>query len=282
MARGASIALLSATAAFACTMPTAGKPFQIFSLPLPSPPVFTAQRPSPEEEALAAEEARRRAAAAADARAEAEADRTSRELLCATVGLDRGTLASGAEAARVEGAVAAFEAAAACELQGAALLGALSGGWKLVYASSLVPPIAAQPDGDGGGGLLMPGGGGLIVGGDDERLLVLAKVLSLPSGLGVGVGRIAQRVWVSGEEARLEDRVSLRFPAPWPLPRLEVTATLHSSLQVTLALALALALALTLALSLALTLALSLALTRALTLTLTLTLALTRGASRRR
>ena len=80
----------------------------------------------------------------------------------------------------------------------------------------------------------MPGGGGLIVGGDDERLLMLAKVLSLPSGLGVGVGRIAQRVWVSGEEARLEDRVSLRFPAPWPLPRLEVTATLYSSLQVTL------------------------------------------------
>ena len=233
MARGA-ILLLSATAAFACTVPTAGKPFQIFSLP--SPPVFTAQRPSPEEEALASEEAQRRAVAAADARAEAEADRTSRELLCATVGLDRGTLATGAEAARVEAAVAAFEAAAACKLQGSALLGALAsaGAWKLVYTSSLVPPAAAQPNGGDGGGLLMPGGGGLIVGGDDERLLMLAKVLSLPSGLGVGVGRIAQRVWVSGEEARLEDRVSLRFPAPWPLPRLEVTATLYSSLQVTL------------------------------------------------
>jgi len=74
----------------------------------------------------------------------------------------------------------------------------------------------------------------MVVGGDDERLLMLAKVLSLPSGLGVGVGRIAQRIWVSGDEARLADDVSLRFPAPWPLPRLEVTATLHSSLQVTL------------------------------------------------
>ena len=118
--RGAIVHLLTATAAFACTVPTAGKPFQIFSLP--SPPVFTAQRPSPEEEALASEEARRRAVAAADARAEAEADRTSRELLCATVGLDRGTLATGAEAARVEAAVAAFEAVAACTLQAGSTL----------------------------------------------------------------------------------------------------------------------------------------------------------------
>ena len=228
--RNASLVLLTATA-FACTLPT-GKPFQIFTLP--SLPVFSAQGPSPEEEALAAEEARRQVAAAADARAEAEADRASRELLCATVGLDRGTLATGAEAARVEGAVEAFEAAAVCELQGAALLGALSGAWKLVYASALVPPAAAQPDGGSGSssGLEMPGGGGLIVGGGDERLLVLAKVLSLPSGLGVAVGRIAQRVWVSGDEARLEDRVSLRLPAPWPLPRLELSAALHSSLQV--------------------------------------------------
>ena len=237
-----AVVVLTATAAFACTVPTASTPFQIFSLP--SPPVFIAQPPSPEEEALAAEEAQRRAAAAEDARAEAEADRTSRELLCATVGLDRGTLATGAEAARVEGAIAAFEAAAACDLQGAALLGALAsaGEWKLVYASSLVPPAAAQSDGDDGGGLLMPGGGGMVVVGDDERLLMLAKVLSLPSGLGVGVGRIAQRIWVSGDEARLADDVSLRFPAPWPLPRLEVTATLHSSLQVTLAFAPALTL----------------------------------------
>ena len=234
-----AVVVLTATAAFACTVPTASTPFQLFSLP--SPPVFIAQPPSPEEEALAAEEAQRRAAAAEDARAEAEADRTSRELLCATAGLDRGTLATGAEAARVEGAIAAFEAAAACELQGAALLAALAsaGEWKLVYASSLVPPAAAQSDGDDGTGQLTPGGGGMFV---DERLLMLAKVLSLPSGLGVGVGRIAQRIWVSGDEARLADDVSLRFPAPWPLPRLEVTATLHSSLQVTLALAPALTL----------------------------------------
>ena len=134
-----AVVALTATAAFACTVPTSSTPFQLFSLP--SPPVFIAQPPSPEEEALAAEEAQRRAAAAEDARAEAEADRTSRELLCATAGLDRGTLATGAEAARVEGAIAAFEAAAACELQGAALLAApprrVSGS---SYASSLSRP----------------------------------------------------------------------------------------------------------------------------------------------
>ena len=94
--------LLAACAGFAAPAPSFNLPtFQL-------PPPFATPGPTPEQQLLARERAQQQfeaEVAAAKAQAAADrADRTARELLCATVGLDRGALAT--EAQRISEALA--------------------------------------------------------------------------------------------------------------------------------------------------------------------------------
>ena len=86
---------------------------------------------------------------AAFARLVAAQEQAAQELLRATSGLDRGALASAADASRVAAAIAKVEEAAPCREEGAALIGVLADStWRLVWTSSLVgedAPAAGAP-----------------------------------------------------------------------------------------------------------------------------------------
>lgn len=71
---------------------------------------------------------------------ETKGSREAQALLNACNGLERGLAASPEAASHVNAAVAAFEAAVPCKLEGDALLSTLSGRWELVYSSALVRP----------------------------------------------------------------------------------------------------------------------------------------------
>lgn len=121
-------------------------------------------------------------------------------LLRACDGLKRGAAASPQEAAKVEAAVAAFEAALPCKLESDALLATLSGKWELIYSSGLVRRDGRRRD----------------------RFRNALADASSPQ-----LGAVTQIF--SGR--RLEEEVELSLPAPFPLPRLEVVLVFEQSVE---------------------------------------------------
>ncbi|KAL3897484.1 MAG: hypothetical protein SGPRY_013043, partial [Prymnesium sp.] len=182
---------------------------KLFSSAPPSPPSL----PDPE----LAERTRRELARREEERKRRED--AAQQLLRATLGLDRGALASASDAARVEAAVGRLQHAAPCKLEGLPLVDALQGtSWRLVYTSSLVdgshPASKATPRGL-----------------RSLRMNLLVDVPAMQSP--VGLGAVWQSYRRSGEDVRLEDCVSLRLPAPWPLPRVDLRTTFSYNIKPT-------------------------------------------------
>ncbi|GBG62521.1 hypothetical protein CBR_g30839 [Chara braunii] len=124
------------------------------------------------------------------------------KVLTTIAGLDRGTAASEEDCKRVEEAVKELEAAGGGRINLLSGIARLDGRWRLVFSSGFA-------SGSFGGRRPGPGIG--------------RAPLTL--------GQVYQDIDV--EERKLDNVVELRLGAPWPVPRLELTAILGHSLETT-------------------------------------------------
>lgn len=122
-------------------------------------------------------------------------------LLAVVAGLDRGLCAAEADVQAVDSAAGKLEAAAGSAVNLSENLDVLQGRWRLIYSSAFA---------SGSLGGMRPG----------------PPVGRLP----LTLGQVYQRIDVVAKE--LDNIVDLRIGTPWPLPPLEVTATLAHTFEI--------------------------------------------------
>eukprot|EP00316_Scyphosphaera_apsteinii_P008662 CAMPEP_0119340860 /NCGR_PEP_ID=MMETSP1333-20130426/101170_1 /TAXON_ID=418940 /ORGANISM="Scyphosphaera apsteinii, Strain RCC1455" /LENGTH=444 /DNA_ID=CAMNT_0007352707 /DNA_START=128 /DNA_END=1462 /DNA_ORIENTATION=+ len=137
-------------------------------------------------------------------------DSSAAAVIEASLGLDRGILASADDTERMVRAVENFEAVAAVAQEDSSLTPLLAGQWRLVYSSSL--------DDQGGAFRKVVGQLGQYVGRSLEAEITSLLLIVPAARSALQLGEVSQTIGGDGV-LTMEEEISLRSRVPWPLPK---------------------------------------------------------------